>query len=249
MSAMPIERASLPHQGKQQSHAIQGEFPLAVQDATAHIYLRNNRNVHHTRRDVSDGTSEVKAMRAILVSTSLLAMVVFTGAGSALGQTNADLKARCDQLVAYYDYYNVSRSENSDGRRNHTRIGAEIDCERGHYEVGIRTMERLLANKAFTVPQPDVASTPDGRVRPIDTARLPAGRTEQPQQASALSNSAAYCARLSEIYRKTAPQHRGPSATVPTAIAQCQSGNTADGIPVLEQALRNGGVTLPRRTQ
>ena len=220
-----------------------------MQDATNHISLVNNRNVHLPRRDVSDGTSEVKAMRATLVRTSLLAMVVLTGAGAALGQTNEDLKARCDQLVAYYDYYNVSRSENSDGRRNHTRIGAEIDCERGHYDVGIKTMERLLANKAFTVPQPDVASTPDGRVRPIDTARLPAGRTEQPQQASALSNSAAYCATLSEIYRKTAPQHRGPSATVPTAIAQCQSGNTAEGIPVLEQALRNEGVTVPRRTQ
>jgi hypothetical protein len=246
---MPIERANLPHQRQQQTHAIQGQFPLAVQDAIAHISMSNNRNVHLPRRDVSHGTSEVKAMHAIPVRTSLLAMVVFTGAGSALGQTNEDLKARCDQLVAYYDYYNVSRSENSDGRRNHTRIGAEIDCERGNYEVGIKAMERLLTNKAFTVPQPDVASTPDGRVRPIDTARLPAGRTEQPQQASALSNSAAYCATLSEIYRKTAPQHRGPSATVPTAIAQCQTGNTADGIPVLEQALRNEGVALPRLTQ
>ena len=246
---MPIERAILPRPGPQQTLAVQGGFPLAVQGATAHICLSNNRNVHLSLCDVSDGTSEVKAMRAILVRTSLLAMVVFTGAGSALGQTNEDLKARCDQLVAYYDYYNVSRSENSDGRRNHTRIGAEIDCGRGHYEVGIAAMERLLTNKAFTVPQPNVASTPDGRVRPIDTARLPGGRTEQPQQASALSNSAAYCAALSEIYRKTAPQHRDPSATVPTAIAQCQSGNTADGIPVLEQALRNEGVTLPRRTQ
>jgi hypothetical protein len=188
-------------------------------------------------------------MRAILVRTSLLALVVFTGAGSALGQTNADLKARCNQLIAYFDYYGVSRSENTDGRRNFTRIGAEIDCDRGNYEAGIEAMERLLIAKAFTVPEPDVASTPDGRVRPIDTARLPAGRTEQPQQASALSNSAVYCATLSEIYRKTAPQHRDPSATVPTAIAQCQSGHTADGIPVLEQALRNEGVTFPRRTQ
>jgi hypothetical protein len=188
-------------------------------------------------------------MRAILVRTSLLAMVVFAGAGSALGQTNAGLKARCDQLIAYFDYYGVSRSENSDGRRNHTRLGAEIDCDRGNYEAGIKAMEGLLTAKNFTVPGSNVASTPDGRVRPIDTARLPAGPTEQPQQSSAPSNSAAYCATLSEIYRKTAPQHRGPSATVPTAIAQCQTGNTADGIPVLEQALRNEGVTLPRRTQ
>src|SRR5262245_20495304 len=119
-------------------------------------------------------------MRTILVGTSLLAMIVFTGAGSALGQTNEDLKARCKQLVSYYDYYGVDgRSENSDGRRNFTRIGAEIDCDRGNYEAGIKTMERLLTDKAIAVPQPDVASTPDGRVRPIDTARLPTGRTEQ----------------------------------------------------------------------
>src|SRR5882762_2210543 len=181
MSAMPIERAILPRPGPQQTLAVQGGFPLAVQGATAHICLSNNRNVHLSLCDVSDGTSEVKAMRAILVRTSLLAMVVFTGAGSALGQTNEDLKARCDQLVAYYDYYNVSRSENSDGRRNHTRIGAEIDCGRGNYEVGIKAMEGLLIAKNFTVPESNVASTPDGRVRPIDTARLPAVRTEQPQ--------------------------------------------------------------------
>jgi hypothetical protein len=188
-------------------------------------------------------------MHATLLRTSLLAIVVFTGAGSALGQTDVDPRARCNQLIAYFDYYGASRSENSDARRNHTRLGAEIDCDRGSHEAGIQAMERLLTNKAFTVPQPDVASTPDGRVGPINTARLPAGRTAQPQQASAPSNSAAYCATLSEIYRKTAPQHRGPSATVPAAIAQCQTGNTADGIPVLEQALRNEGVTLPRRTQ
>ncbi len=84
-------------------------------------------------------------MRAILVRTSLLAMVVFTGAGSALGQTNADLKARCNQLVGYYDYYGVDgRSEYSDRRRNFTRIGAEIDCDRGNYEAGIKAMEGLL---------------------------------------------------------------------------------------------------------
>src|SRR5260370_19387597 len=60
MSAMPIERANLPHLGQQQSPAIQGGFPLVVQDAIAHISLSNNRNVHLLRRDVSDVTSEVK---------------------------------------------------------------------------------------------------------------------------------------------------------------------------------------------
>lgn len=126
-------------------------------------------------------------MRAKVVRTSLLAMVVFTGAGSALGQTNAYLKARCNQLLGYYDYYKKDggRDENSEGHRNLTRIGAEIECERGNHEAGIKTMEHLLTNKGFIVPEPNVASTPDGRVGPINTAGLPVGRTEQPQQSSA----------------------------------------------------------------
>src|SRR5260370_21939456 len=201
------------------------------------------------RRDVSDGTREVKAMRAIGKNKPVGNGRVHRCGLPALGQTNADLKARCNQLVGYYDHYRVDgRSENSDGRRNLTRIGAEIDCDRGNYEAGIKPMECLLTNKAFTVPQPDVASTPDGRVRPIDTTRLPVGRTEQPQQSSAQPNDAAYCATLGDIYRKTAPEHRDPSATVPIAVAQCQSDHTADSIPVLEQALRNEGMTLARRT-
>ena len=61
---------------------------------------------------------------------------------------------RCAQLIRFFDRYGVSRSLNSDGRRNHTRIGAEIDCQRGHYEKGIAIMENLLRNKAFSVPPP-----------------------------------------------------------------------------------------------
>ena len=69
-----------------------------------------------------------------------------------------------------------------------------------------------------------------------------------PLTASAQSNDAVYCARLSKVYRKTAPQHQDPSVTVPLAMAKCALGDTADGIPVLEQALKNLGVTLPPRT-
>jgi hypothetical protein len=64
------------------------------------------------------------------------------------------LKKRCGQLVAFFDYYGVSRGENSDGPRNHTRIGATIDCERTHYRTGIDTMAALLVRKAFEVPKP-----------------------------------------------------------------------------------------------
>jgi len=79
------------------------------------------------------------------------------GAGSpepAAGQSTAALKARCQQLIAYYDRFGVGRSTNSDGRRNHTRIGAEIDCRNGLYAEGIAAMEKLLRAKRFTPPPP-----------------------------------------------------------------------------------------------
>ena len=175
-------------------------------------------------------------------------------AGAALRQTNAYLKARCAQLTSYYDYYAARGSFESDGYRNHTRIRALMDCERGHYEAGIKAMEALMARKHMSVPRPDVASTPDGRVAPINTALIPSNLLEQRQQASTPSNDAAtpsndaaYCATLSKIYRKTAPQHKTSSVTVPVATAKCDAGDTAAGIPVLEQALKNEGMTLPQR--
>jgi hypothetical protein len=68
------------------------------------------------------------------------------------------LKNRCAQLVAFFDRYGVSRSENSDGPRNHTRIGAAIACERHHYRACIDTMAALLVRKAFEVPKPRMAA-------------------------------------------------------------------------------------------
>jgi hypothetical protein len=92
-------------------------------------------------------------------STLVLAAVLTAGlVNSASAQdpasapTSPDLKARCAQLISYFDYYGVSRGENSDGARNHTRIGAGIDCENGHYAEGVAAMETLLKNKNFGVP-------------------------------------------------------------------------------------------------
>jgi len=63
-----------------------------------------------------------------------------------------DLKARCDQLIAYFDRYGSGRGVHSDGARNMTRLSARIDCDRGQYEQGIGAMEDLLRRKKFTVP-------------------------------------------------------------------------------------------------
>jgi hypothetical protein len=64
-------------------------------------------------------------------------------------------KARCDQLIKYFDYYGQSRGEGvTDGARNMTRIGARVDCDEGDYETGIATMEALLIGKRMGLPEP-----------------------------------------------------------------------------------------------
>jgi hypothetical protein len=56
---------------------------------------------------------------------------------------------------------------------------------------------------------------------------------------------AQYCDALSVEYRKLNTQ--ATSGVEADAMAQCKAGNTAAGIPVLEKALRDGKVTLPKR--
>jgi hypothetical protein len=106
--------------------------------------------------DVGKGLTWLFGRTALLHWVLALAVGLTAGmANTASGQTPSDLKARCDQLISYYDRYGVGRSENSDGARNHTRIAAGIDCQRGQYEKGISAMEALLKNKRFDVPPQD----------------------------------------------------------------------------------------------
>jgi hypothetical protein len=93
----------------------------------------------------------------LLRSTFVLAAALTAGtANLAFAQSAAsqsDQKARCEQLIAYFDRYaGTGRSENSDGARNFGRIGAGIDCDRGQYDKGISAMEALLKNKGLDVP-------------------------------------------------------------------------------------------------
>ena len=98
---------------------------------------------------------------ALLRSTIVIAVALTAGMlnsasaqtpDSAAAPTSPDLKARCTQLISYFDYYGTSRGENTDGARNHTRIAAGLDCEKGHYAEGVAAMETLLKNKNFGVP-------------------------------------------------------------------------------------------------
>jgi hypothetical protein len=69
--------------------------------------------------------------------------------------------------------------------------------------------------------------------------------------AVAQSADVAYCDALIQLYQryviKTGSYPNTGSVDGQVAVAQCRAGNTAAGIPVLEQKLRNQGVTLPGR--
>jgi len=75
-------------------------------------------------------------------------------AQSTMAQNTPALAARCAQLISYYDRYGVGRSLHTDGRRNTTRMDAEVECSRGQYAQGVATMETLLKAKKFPVPPP-----------------------------------------------------------------------------------------------
>ena len=73
-----------------------------------------------------------------------------------------------------------------------------------------------------------------------------------PLSAVAQSGDMAYCDALIQQYNRyvvkvnsQSPNTGGVDGQV--AVAQCRAGNTAAGIPVLEQKLRNQGVPLPAR--
>lgn len=79
-------------------------------------------------------------------------LLVLTAQSLPSDSAEAGQRARCSQLIAYFDRWGATRSAHTDGRRNHTRIGAEIDCNNGLLAKGIAEMETLLRNKKFTVP-------------------------------------------------------------------------------------------------
>jgi hypothetical protein len=107
----------------------------------------------------------------LLRSSFVLAVVLAAGATNTVSaqsvssQSSPDPKARCNQLISYFDRYGASRGENSDGERNHTRIGARIDCDNGHPAEAVATMEKLLTQKNMEVPP-----APTGLAQPSSPA-------------------------------------------------------------------------------
>lgn len=71
-------------------------------------------------------------------------------------------------------------------------------------------------------------------------------------QASAQADDAAYCAELGRLASRYTGSAGGDGRLSPEldtieAIAECNKGNYAKGIPVLEKKLRANGFSLPKR--
>jgi hypothetical protein len=71
---------------------------------------------------------------------------------------------------------------------------------------------------------------------------------------SGAGDDARYCGELIKLYRSYIYDAQNPRSTrsMPIAaheiaIGKCQSGHPAEGIPVLEKALRDNGFSLPSR--
>jgi len=70
--------------------------------------------------------------------------------------------------------------------------------------------------------------------------------------AAAQSADAEYCGALTRLYYRYVIKINSQSPNTGSldgnvAVAQCRAGDTAAGIPVLEQKLRNNGISLPAR--
>ena len=65
--------------------------------------------------------------------------------------------------------------------------------------------------------------------------------------ANAQADDKAYCAQLAASYRKYIQNtSRRVDVEALAAVDDCQKGNTATAIPVLEDRLRRGGFSLPK---
>jgi hypothetical protein len=103
----------------------------------------------------------------IVRSAAVFAVVLMANSTiPVFGQSSSSLKARCSQLMTFFDWYGASRSENTDGARNHRRLGAEMECRKGNYQEGVAMLEELLRRKKFDVPPAPaaMAEVPMGRV-------------------------------------------------------------------------------------
>ena len=89
----------------------------------------------------------------------LCVLLLSTGIGGAFAQSQhtadsaASSRARCAQLVEFWDRHSGGKGEGSGGM-DMPRKSAVADWSAGHTEAGIRTLEDLLRRNGYTVPPP-----------------------------------------------------------------------------------------------
>jgi hypothetical protein len=68
-------------------------------------------------------------------------------------QRETEPKARCDQLLTYWDQRSASKGEGASGS-DMARKAAGLDCDNRRYADGIKRMEDLLRQNRYSVPPP-----------------------------------------------------------------------------------------------
>jgi hypothetical protein len=68
-------------------------------------------------------------------------------------QADMEPRARCAQLLAYWDQRSVSKGEGASGS-DMARKAAGLDCDNRRYADGIKRMEDLLRQNRYPVPAP-----------------------------------------------------------------------------------------------
>ena len=68
-------------------------------------------------------------------------------------QKEMEPKARCEQLLAYWDQRSASKGEGASGS-DMARKAAGLDCDNRRYADGIKRMEDLLRQYRYPVPAP-----------------------------------------------------------------------------------------------
>ena len=87
-------------------------------------------------------------------------------------------------------------------------------------------------------------------VKTADGVREPQNRRVEIAIAGAMAaptNDLAYCRAMSQLYRRNVSNSNSDSVAG-DALAKCEAGQTAVGIPVLEKLLTDAKVTLPKRS-
>ena len=87
--------------------------------------------------------------------TAALASVLAIGTSAVAVAQHAGMepKARCDQLLTYWDQRSASKGEGASGS-DMARKAAGLDCDNRRYADGIKRMEDLLRQNRYSVPPP-----------------------------------------------------------------------------------------------